>query len=82
MSGLKVLDIEHDCDTPSTVGLPNYDGQNRRRIVARWRCQVCGCRWEYGGYFGGFGHFAWTRSSKASRKWRKAEAQRRGLVSR
>lgn len=79
MSGkLKYVELEHDCQKPSTDHLPRYG--SRRQVIAKWRCPECRSKWEYRAIFLDDDRFGWRRYSSASRRWRKGEAQRLALL--
>jgi hypothetical protein len=71
---IQYADLTHRCDLPDMSHLPNFG--ERHQVMARWRCPECGTRWAYAASFLHYDRMYWERTSKPSRKWRKAEAQR------
>lgn len=67
------VNLRHPCLKPTMNHIPI--GTMGRGTIARWRCDICGTRWQYVARLNVVGG-TWVCVSKPKRKWRKQEAKR------
>jgi len=73
-NSLRLADVRHFCQKPSTDHLPTYG--DRHQVMARWRCPECGARWRYEASFLHNEHMYWERSTGPSWRWKRRERRR------